>query len=221
MTTSKYFPVFSAVFVTLLIVSNIIAVKIGTFGKFFLPVAVVVFPITYIIADVVTEVYGFAAMRKTIWLGFLCNLLAVGAIWIGSKIPYAPFVQDIQSYDQIFGFTPRLLIASFIAYLIGEFTNSFILAKMKVKTKGKYLWMRTIGSTIVGEGLDSAIFITIAFYGIFPNAQLGTVILTQWAFKVLFEIIATPITYGVVGFVKKKENMDMYDEHMNFNPVKI
>lgn len=205
MTNSKYFPVFSAVFVALLIVSNIIAVKIGDFNGYYLPVAVVVFPITYIIADVITEIYGFAAMRKTIWLGFLCNMLAVGAIWIGSKIPYAPFVQDIQSYDQILGFTPRLLIASLVAYLIGEFANSLILAKMKIKMHGKHLWMRTIGSTIVGEGLDSGIFITIAFYGIFPTAQLGTVILTQWIFKVLFETVATPVTYAVVHFLKKKE----------------
>lgn len=221
MTNSKYFPLFSAVFVTLLVISNIIAVKIGTFGKFFLPVAVIVFPITYIIADVVTEVYGFAAMRKTIWLGFLCNLLAVGAIWIGSKIPSAPFFQNQTAYDQILGFTPRLLIASFIAYLIGEFVNSLVLAKMKIKTRGKHLWMRTIGSTIIGEGLDSAIFITIAFYGAFPNADIGKLILTQWIFKVLFETIATPVTYAVVGFVKKKENIDIYDEHTNFNPAKI
>lgn len=213
MNHSKYLPLFSAIFVTLLVVSNIIAVKIGAFGKFFLPVAVIVFPITYIIADVVTEVYGFAAMRKTIWLGFLCNLLAVIAIWIGSKIPSAPFFQNQAAYDQILGFTPRLLIASFIAYLIGEFTNSFILAKMKVKMRGKYLWMRTIGSTIFGEGLDSTIFIIIAFYGIFPTAQLGTVILTQWIFKVLFETVATPVTYAVIHFMKKKEGIT------NFSPV--
>lgn len=221
MQQSKFYQLISALFVTCLIVSNIIAVKIGMFGKYYLPVAVILFPITYIIGDVLTEVYGYAAARRAIWIGFFCNLVAVIAIWISIKIPAAPFFANNQAFADILGFAPRLLMASFIAYLIGQFANSVVLAKMKIKTNGKYLWMRTIGSTIVGEGLDSLIFITIAFTGIMPAGVIGGLIITQWIFKTLFEVIATPITYVVVGYLKKSEQIDTYDKDTNFNPVKF
>jgi uncharacterized integral membrane protein (TIGR00697 family) len=217
----KFYNLISALFVTCLIISNIIAVKIGAFGNHFLPVAVILFPLTYIIGDVLTEVYGFAAARKAIWTGFLCNLIAVIAIYIAIKIAPAPFFQNQAAFETILGFTPRLLAASFIAYLIGQFANSMVLSKLKVKTQGKHLWMRTIGSTIVGEGLDSAIFITLAFWGVMPGAVVGQLVLTQWIFKVLFETVLTPVTYLVVGMLKKKEGMDVYDRGTSFNPVKI
>ncbi len=211
----------SAIFVTTLIVSNIIAVKIGSFGGVFLPVAVVIFPVSYLLGDIITEVYGYAAMRRVIWTGFACNLLAVIAIWIGSVIPAAPFFEGQASYVQILGATPRILAASFIAYLVGEFANSTILAKLKIKTGGRHLWLRTISSTIIGEGLDSVLFITLAFGGIFGSDQIVSLVIAQWLFKVGFEVIATPLTYAVVMFVKRREGIDVYDHSTSFNPFKF
>jgi len=163
---SQRFIAIAAIFITCLITANIIAVKLISIGGLILPAAIIIFPLSYIFGDILTEVYGFRSARKVIWLGFLCNLIAVLAIWIGGLLPAAPFWEDKQAaYDTILGYVPRVLLASFVAYLIGEFANSFVLAKMKIKTKGRWLWTRTIGSTIVGQGLDSAIFITIAFAG--------------------------------------------------------
>lgn len=214
----KYFTLVTAIFVTVLIISNIIAVKLFKVGSFILPAAVILFPVSYIFGDILTEVYGYANARRVIWTGFLCNLIAVLAIWLGGLLPnLSPDGQT--AYNSILGFTPRLLVASFIAYLVGEFLNSFVLAKLKITTKGRFLWIRTIGSTIVGEGADSAIFITIAFAGILPGAALLTTILSQWLFKVAYETLATPLTYLVVNFLKKKENEDYYDRHTNFSPI--
>lgn len=221
MFNSKFFQLISAVFVTCLVISNIIAVKIGAFGPYFLPAAVILFPVTYIIGDILTEVYGYAAARRVIWTGFLCNLFAVVAILIAIRIPAAPFFPDQSAFASILGFTPRLLAASFSAYLIGQFANSLVMAKMKIKTDGKYLWTRTIGSTIVGEGLDSAVFISLAFVGVVPDAAILPLILTQWVFKTLFEVVATPITYAAVGYLKKSEGIDVYDRGTNFSPVKF
>lgn len=217
---ARYFPFIAAVFITTLIVSNIVAVKIAHFGgSLFLPAAVIIFPVGYIISDILTEVYGFAAMRGVIWTGFACNLLAVAVLWLSVQLPPAPFFTGQDAFAQTLGAAPRILFASFIAYLIGEFTNAFILAKLKVKTKGRFLWVRTIGSTIVGEGLDSAIFITIAFTGVFPGMQIVQVALTQWIFKVAFETLATPFTYWIIGWLKRNEGIDHYDTHTNFNPL--
>jgi uncharacterized integral membrane protein (TIGR00697 family) len=226
----RYLNLITAVFVTVLIISNIIAVKIGSFGPMFLPVAVILFPISYIFGDVLTEVYGYARARQVIWTGFECNLLAVVVIWIGGQIPAAPFwnagLYDNsdaaqKAYEAILGFTPRLLIASFTAYLIGEFLNSFVLAKLKLVTAGKFLWVRTIGSTLVGQLADSGIFISIAFIGVLPSGNLAPLIVTQWLFKSLYEVIATPITYAVVTFLKRVENEDYYDRSTDFNPLNL
>jgi uncharacterized integral membrane protein (TIGR00697 family) len=226
----RYFPLVAALFVTTLIVSNIIAVKIVQIGPLVLPAAVILFPVAYIFGDILTEVYGYGRARQVIWTGFFCNLIAVIAIWIGGLLPSAPFwtagaynspQEAQQAYQAILGFTPRLLVASFIAYLAGEFLNSFVLAKLKVRTQGRYLWLRTITSTLVGQGVDSIIFLSIAFYGIFAPADLGQAILSQWAFKVTYEILATPLTYLVVGWLKRLENEDFYDRETNFNPVKF
>jgi len=224
----RYFNFITAVFVTVLVISNIIAVKLVSIAGLMLPAAVILFPISYIFGDILTEVYGYSNARKVIWTGFFCNLIAVIAIWLAGLLPGAPIWTagvfstpgGAQSaYAAILGFTPRLLFASFIAYLTGEFLNSFMLAKLKIKTKGKFLWVRTIGSTIVGEGADSAIFITAAFLGILPGSALLTTILSQWLFKVAYETVATPLTYLVVNFLKRKENEDYYDQGTNFNPV--
>ncbi len=211
--------VISVVFVSSLITSNIIAVKLVSFSGLILPAAIIIFPISYIIGDVLTEVYGYSMARRVIWLGFACNLLVVVALWIGKVLPPAPFWKGQQAYVQILGYSPRLLVASFLAYLVGEFSNSFVLAKMKIATKGKWLWARTIGSTLVGEGLDSLVFITLAFYGAMPSAILASAIVTQWLIKCLYEAAATPFTYLVVGFLKRREGLDVYDVQTKFSPL--
>lgn len=224
----RWFTLVTALFVTTLIISNIIAVKVVQIGPFFVPAAVILFPVAYIFGDILTEVYGYARARQVIWTGFFCNLLAVVAIWIGGLLPSAPFWSAgvfttpqaaQQAYQAILGFTPRLLLASFIAYLIGEFLNSFVLAKLKVRTSGRFLWIRTISSTLIGQAADSSVFITIAFSGIFTGGELVTAILSQWLFKVTYETLATPLTYLVVGWLKRVENEDYYDRETDFNPV--
>ncbi len=219
MKVSFWYVAIASVFVTCLITANIIAVKlISPFG-FLVPAGIIVFPLSYLFGDVLTEVYGYGAARRVIWLGFACNLLAVVAFYLGGLVPAAPFWHQQAAYDTILGFTPRLLLASFTAYLVGEFVNSFVLAKLKIATKGQWLWTRTIGSTLIGEGLDTVIFISIAFWGIIPSSLLLTAILTQWIFKVVYEVVATPFTYLIVGFLKRRENLDTYDYRTNFSPI--
>src|SRR4051812_14242635 len=218
---STWFVVIVAVFITCLLIANVISVKLVTVAGLTVPAGIIIFPISYICGDVLTEVYGFRRARQVIWLGFACNLLAVIAIWGGQVLPGAGFWDAQPAYERILGFTPRLLGASFCAYLLGEFANSFVLAKMKVATRGRWLWSRTIGSTIVGEGLDSLIFVTIAFWGIIPAAGLLSAIVTQWLFKVAYETLATPVTYAVVGFLKREEGLDVFDRDTSFNPLAL
>ncbi len=217
----RYLDLIGALFITTLLISNIVASKIGAFGPFFFPVGVIVFPVAYILGDILTEVYGYSAMRRVIWTGFLCNLIAVIIYAVARSIPSAPFYADQAAFDLIFGSTPRLLFASFTAYLIGSFVNAAVMTKLKVKTKGRFLWVRTITSTIVGEGLDSAIFISIAFAGTFEPAQIHTLIFTQWIFKCCFEIIVTPVTYMVVSALKKAEKSDHFDHTVSLNPFRF
>jgi len=218
---SSWFVAVAAVFVTCLITANIMAVKLVNLFGLILPAAIIIFPISYIVGDVLTEVYGYRQARRVIWLGFLMNLLAVIALWLGELLPPASFWDGQESYHRILGYTPRLLTASFLAYLTGEFANSFVLAKMKIATNGRWLWTRTIGSTLVGQGLDSAIFITLAFVGAMPWPALLTAVITQWLVKSVYETAATPLTYGVVIFLKNKEGLDVYDRHTRFNPFAL
>jgi queuosine precursor transporter len=215
---SVWFVAIAALFVTCLLTANILAVKLLSFLGFILPAGIIVFPLSYLICDVLTEVYGYNAARYVIWLGFFCNLIAVIAIFIGGLAPSAPTWHSQNAYNAILGFAPRALLASFTAYLIGEFANSFVLAKLKIATKGRWLWTRTIGSTVVGEGLDTVLFISIAFWNILPPQLLLPTILSQWGFKVLYEVIATPLTYTIVNFLKQQEQVDAYDYQTNFNP---
>ncbi len=218
---SLAFVVVVALFITTLITANITAVKlVGLFGLV-LPAAVVVFPISYICGDVLTEVYGYRVARRVIWLGFLCNLLAVVAIYLGGILPAAPFWEGQVAYETILGYTPRLLAASFLAYLVGEFANAIVLAKMKVTTNGRWLWSRTIGSTIIGQGLDSLVFIVLAFVGTIPVSAMLVAIMTQWLVKSLYEALATPLTYVVVNRLKRSEGLDVYDRDTSFNPLLI
>jgi len=203
------FVIVAAFFVTALVVSNIIAVKLVQVSGRVFPAGLVIFPLSYLLGDVLTEVYGFRAARAVIWLGFACNLLALGAIQIAIALPAAPFYEQEQAYEDVLGTTWRIFVASLTAYVIGELANAYVLARMKSATRGRFLWSRTIGSTIVGEGLDSAIFVSIAFAG--SGAGLANPILTTWAIKVGYETLATPFTYAIVNYLKRAEGMDVYD----------
>jgi uncharacterized integral membrane protein (TIGR00697 family) len=229
MATQRWLPLIAAVFVTSLIIANIIAVKLVSVGSLVLPAAILIFPVSYIFGDILTEVYGYARARRVIWIGFGCNLLAVIVIWLSIELPPAPFWKldpldsaetSQQAYRAIFGFTPRILVASFIAYLMGEFLNSYVLAKMKIATEGRHLWLRTIGSTIVGQFADSAVFIFLAFAGMVPSGALGMLVVTQWLTKSAYEALATPLTYGAVNYLKRVEREDHYDRETDFNPLK-
>jgi uncharacterized integral membrane protein (TIGR00697 family) len=226
----RWYPIVLAVFVTTLIISNIIAVKLISIIGLTLPAAVILFPIAYIFGDILTEVYGYARARQAIWVGFGCNLMAVIAIWLGGILPADPHwnagayispEEASQAYQAILGYSLRLLTASFTAYLVGEFLNAFILAKLKVATQGRWLWTRTIASTLIGQGADSAIFISIAFIGTIPGAILGSTILHQWLFKSTYEALATPLTYFIVNALKRAEGIDHFDKETDFSPIQF
>jgi hypothetical protein len=185
-----------------------------------LPAAVILFPLTYIIGDVFTEVYGFRKARTIIWLGFICSFFAVVIYLITIALPHPGFWEGQEAYAAVLGTTPRVALASFSGYLFGEFSNSIILSRLKVVTKGKNLWMRTILSTVVGEGLDSVIFIMISFWGTMDNSVVLQMILFQYLFKVSYEVLFTPVTYLVVKLVKRAEGIDIYDEGIKYNIIK-
>jgi len=209
--------VIAVIFVTCLITANIIAVKvIGLGPSIVVPAAIIVFPLSYIFGDILTEVYGYRWARRIIWLGFGCNLIFVFFAWLGGLMPPASFWGDQAAYRAILGYTSRLLLASVAGYLVGEFANSLVLARMKVLTRGRWLWTRTITSTIVGEGLDSVIFLTIAY--IATPSFTPMLYIYHWTGKVLIEVLATPLTYLAVGYLKRKEGVDTYDDRTNFNP---
>ena len=218
---SLAFVMVTTVFVICLVIANITAVKLVNIFGLVVPAAVIIFPLSYIFGDVLTEVYGYSQARRVIWLGFFCNLIAVVAIWLGQLLPPASFWDGQAAYERILGYAPRLLVASFIAYLVGEFANAYVLARLKIATQGRWLWLRTISSTLVGQGLDSFIFITLAFVGTIPLVGLGTAIVTQWLFKSAYEALATPLTYLVVNLLKKQEGRDAYDQDIRFNPLLV
>ena len=204
-------------FVTAFVVSNVIAVKLVEVSGRVFPAGLVIFPLSYLLADVLTEVYGFRAARAVIWLGFGCNLVALGAIQAAIHLPPADFWPNQAAYEDVLGFTWRIFLASLAAYLVGELANAFVLAKMKIATGGRFLWSRTIGSTIVGEGLDSLVFVTVAFAA--TGTPLADPILTTWAIKVAYETAATPLTYALVNGLKRYEGLDVFDRRTDFNPL--
>jgi len=210
----------AALFVATLVASNIIAVKVADVGPLTVPAAIVIFPLAYLFGDVLTEVWGYATARMVIWTGFAANIVAVCFIAIAVAVPSSPAYPNGGAYSAILGMTPRIVIASLVAYLCGEFLNSFVLAKLKIATRGRMLWTRTIGSTLLGQGVDTVIFISIAFAGVLPFPVLRTVIRDQWLLKVMYEIAATPLTYAVVTWLKRREGVDAYDRATNFNPLR-
>jgi queuosine precursor transporter len=216
-TYSGYLVAIAAAFVTALVVSNIIAVKLTEAGSHVLDAGNILFPLAYLLGDVLTEVYGFRTARRVILLGFACNLLAVGAIQLAIALPAADFWQPNQeAYSSVLGTSLRLFGASLAAYLVGELSNSFVLARLKVATAGRFLWTRTISSSVVGQGLDSSIFVLLAFAG--TGAPLVETIVTTWVAKVAWEIAATPLTYLVVNGLKRREGLDPFDRDLRLSP---
>ena len=215
---SKLFMIIAVIYVTCLLLSNLIAGKMWAVTESItLPAAVILFPITYIFGDIFTEVYGFRKARTIIWLGFGCSFFAVAVYMITIALPHPGFWENQDAYATVLGTTPRVAAASFIGYLFGEFSNSVVLSKLKVATGGKKLWIRTILSTLVGEGLDSIIFVTISFMGTMDNATLAHMILFQYLFKVCYEALFTPATYAIVNWLKKKEGTDVFDYDVKYN----
>ena len=211
--------ILAALFITCFITAHVISVKMISLGPFIVFAGVFIFPLSYIVGDVLTEVDGYRTARRVIWLGFACNLVFVVFAWIGQILPGASGWELQEAYEGILGYTPRLLLASVCGYLVGEFANSYILAKMKLFTRGRWLWSRTISSTIIGEGLDTAVFATIATLG--TPFFMPVVILSQWLVKVVVEVVATPATYAVVNYLKRKESVDSYDRRTDFNPFRF
>ncbi len=217
----KYLTALSVFFVSVLLISNVASTKIVDFGWFTFDGGTLLFPLSYIFGDILTEVYGYKRSRSVIWLGFISALVMSAVFMIVGVLPPAADWGNQAAYDAILGLTPRIVLASLFAYFCGEFSNSFILAKMKIWTKGKMLWTRTIGSTLVGELVDSTLFILIAFAGVLPGALLLTLIVSNYVFKTAVEVLFTPLTYKVISFLKKKEQEDYYDTDTNFSPFAV
>jgi queuosine precursor transporter len=217
----KYLDALTTAFVVILLVSNLVAQKVCVIGPFAVSGAVLLFPITYIFGDVFTEVYGFAASRRAIWLGFFGTALLyiMGVIVIA--LPPAPGWPNQKAFSTVFGFIPRILAASLIAFWAGEFANSYTMARLKILTDGRKLWTRTIGSTVVGQAVDTVLVVTLTFAGTIPARTLLNTILTGYCLKVGYEVIATPVTYLVINWLKRSEHADAFDRHENFNPFSL
>ena len=224
----RYFDFMMAAFVTILLLSNIIGagkravIDLPLIGPWPFGAGILFFPLSYVIGDILTEVYGFARARRCIWAGFAAMLFMAFMSWVVVALPPAPDWKNQAAYETIFGQVPRIVFASVCAFWAGEFVNSYVLARMKIATKGKHLWTRTIGSTIAGEGIDSLIFYPLAFLGAegWTTRLVVIVLFTQWGLKVAWEVILTPVTYAVVGFLKRREGVDVFDEGTDFTPFK-
>lgn len=214
----RYFDLITGLFVAVLLISNIASSKIVQIWKFTFDGGTILFPLSYIFGDILTEVYGYRKSRRVIWIGFFCALLMSLTLGLIGLIKPASGWEFQEAYMRILGQTPRIVTASLIAYFAGEFSNSYVLAKMKILTKGKWLFIRTIGSTIVGEGIDTIIFVIIAFLGVYANSLVLLIIISNYVFKVSLEIIFTPLTYKIVGFLKRTEKVNWFDYKTNFNP---
>jgi uncharacterized integral membrane protein (TIGR00697 family) len=214
----RYYDLLVHVFVVVLLISNLVGAKISAIGAFRVSGAQLLFPITYIFGDIFTEVYGYSGSRRAIWIGFFASgllaLMGLFAVWV----PPAPEWHNQPAFETVFYQVPRMIVASLIAFWAGEFTNSYVLAKMKLVTGGRYLWTRTIGSTVAGQAVDTALVITLAFAGRTDTATIAKLIGSGYLFKVLYEAAATPLTYLIVNSLKRAEGVDVYDTDTNFNP---
>jgi queuosine precursor transporter len=225
----RYYNFIMAAFAVVLVCSNIIGpgkiteIQAPLLGPLTFGAGIMFFPISFIFGDILTEVYGYAASRRVIWTGFVCLAFASLMAWVIVALPPAPEWHDQAAYQSVFGSTARIAIASLFSFVAGEFVNSFVLAKMKILTRGRWLWSRTIGSTLFGEAVDTILFFPLAFYGSgeFPDAMMPQIVLAQFVAKVLVEVAFTPVTYKAVAFLKRAENEDYYDTHTDFSPFKL
>jgi uncharacterized integral membrane protein (TIGR00697 family) len=224
----RYLDALTTGFVLVLLISNLLAQKIIAFGPLHLgPITIpaistsgviILFPVAYIFGDVFTEIYGYAASRRAIWLGFFGTALLYAIAAVMLALPAAPGYKDQAALEAVFGILPRIFIASLIAYWAGEFSNSYVMAKLKLATNGRWLWTRTVGSTIVGQAVDTVLVVLLMFYGLYPRRVLLSVILADYTMKVLYEVLATPLTYFVINSLKRAEGIDTFDTRTNFNP---
>ena len=222
----RNFDIVMAAFVAILLLSNVIGaaklaqVDFPVIGPQIFGAGILFFPVSYVIGDVLTEVYGYARARRCIWVGFGALIFMAFMSWVVVSLPPAQGWPNQLAYEAVFGQVWRIVAASILAFWAGELVNSFVLAKMKILTRGKHLWSRTIGSTFFGQAVDSLIFYPIAFLGIWTTDQVITVMITNWGLKVLWEAVLTPVTYAVVGTLKQREGIDIYDEGTDFTPFK-
>ena len=227
-TSFRWFDLVMAAFVAILLLSNVIGagkravVDLPLIGPWPFGAGILFFPVSYVLGDVLTEVYGYARARRCIWAGFVALVFMAAMSWIVVALPPDAGWTGQAAYEAVFGQVPRIVFASICAFWAGEFVNSYVLARMKVATGGRWLWMRTIGSTVVGEGVDSLIFYPLAFLGAagWTPAQVGAVLVTQWVLKVGWEVVLTPVTYAIVGFLKRAEGVDVFDRGTDFTPFR-
>jgi len=215
------FPSVGILFVATLLTSNIAAQKLFACGPFTFSGGILVFPISYVLGDVLTEVYGYARARQIIWAGLASNFFMAGVLWIVITLPPAAGWTLQQQFAAVLGLVPRIVLASVVGYWAGEFSNSFVLAKLKILTKGRALWIRTISSTVVGQAIDTALFVVIGFAGVFPGWLMMRAIWSGWAFKVGYEAAVTPLTYVVVNWLKRREGIDVFDTATKFTPFRL
>lgn len=218
MTVPRHYDTIATAFVAVLLISNIASTKILDLGPFTFDGGTLLFPLSYIFGDILTEVYGFRRSRRVIWQGFAASAVMAGTLVTVGALPPSAGWPHQESYDAILGLTPRLVAASLVAYFAGEFSNAVVLARMKVRMEGRHLWMRTIGSTVVGQAVDTGLFVTLAFWGIVERDVLVQIAVSNYIFKCGIEALFTPATYAVVRFLKKKEGIDFYDRGTRFNP---
>jgi queuosine precursor transporter len=217
----RYYDFVMAAFVAILLLSNLIgAAKLADVGGNIFGAGILFFPLGYVIGDILTEIYGYARARRVIWVGFVALIFMAFMSWVVVALPPAAGWEGQAAYEAVFGQVWRIVFASITAFWAGEFVNSYVMARMKIWTQGKHLWTRTIGSTIVGQGVDSLIFYPLAFWGVWSNSQVITVMITNWLLKVGWEVVLTPVTYAVVGWLKRKEGVDIFDEDTDFTPFK-
>jgi queuosine precursor transporter len=216
-----YYDLLVHIFVVVLLISNLVGQKVTAIGWFRISGAQVFFPITYIFGDVFTEVYGYAASRRAIWIGFMASallaVLGLFAVWL----PPAPEWHNQEAFKTVFDFVPRMIAASLIAFWCGEFANSYVMARMKLLTGGRWLWTRTVGSTVVGQAVDTVIVMVLAFAGTVPAGSIGKLVVSSYLGKVLYEVLATPLTYAVVNFLKRREGVDTFDRGISFSPFRL
>jgi len=215
------FLIITGFFISFLLITNVVAGRLVQLGGMTLTADLFLFPLTYIFGDVLTEVYGFRKARLAIWLGFAANFIMALVFILVISLPSPTFWEHEAAYRTVLGFAPRIVLASLIAYFAGEFSNSVVLSRLKIATRGRWLWTRTIGSTLIGQGIDTTVFMSIAFVGLYSTDIFMGMVLVQYGWKVAYEVLATPVTYAVIGYLKRSEGLDTYDYDVDYNPFRL